>query len=333
MFESEPILWVQGFASRWTSIAALALSAVETSTYLALALAVMFGVRFKAGVVLVHLIAWNAVLTNVLKDAFALPRPAWVDASVQSPGQGDPVVTPLRSDPDGFLSLPEERAIDYFRKLPDPEFGFPSGHVSAATVFWGELLLWLRSRKLALIGAAFVLVTALSRMYLGRHYLADVLGGFVLGTTLVLAHAAIRAWTRRTSASTRRRQAVNLAAAIAPMGLLTPGLSAPAGSLGALFAATVIRVCLAGRVLPLGEGGAAQRMLRVSIALGLFAASTYAIEGAVDAVGWNDRPVGRFTDEFVPLLVSVFVAAWLFDRFHLYPGPFDSPRATRLEES
>lgn len=62
-------------------------------------------------------------------------------------------------------------------------YSFPSGHTAAATVFYGLFACYLvrrvrtgRARALVVAGAlAMVSLVALSRMYLGAHYLSDVL--------------------------------------------------------------------------------------------------------------------------------------------------------------
>lgn len=68
-------------------------------------------------------------------------------------------------------------------------YSFPSGHTAAATVSWGFALVWLfahrrspHERRLACaIAATMVLLTALSRVYLGAHYLSDVLAAAAEG--------------------------------------------------------------------------------------------------------------------------------------------------------
>ena len=66
-------------------------------------------------------------------------------------------------------------------------YSFPSGHVVASTVFYGVLaaLLISKSRScgrafyILLIALAMVVLVAFSRMYLGAHYLSDVLSAFL----------------------------------------------------------------------------------------------------------------------------------------------------------
>lgn len=68
-------------------------------------------------------------------------------------------------------------------------YGFPSGHTMGATIFYGLLALlalgiWTRPiQRAATICAAALLVGAIgcSRIYLGAHFLSDVLGAFAAG--------------------------------------------------------------------------------------------------------------------------------------------------------
>lgn len=70
-----------------------------------------------------------------------------------------------------------------------PTFSFPSGHTLAATVFYGVLAcyLWTHARspaeRAALVVGALLMVAlvAFSRVYLGVHYLTDVLAAVAEG--------------------------------------------------------------------------------------------------------------------------------------------------------
>ncbi|MGQ0670642.1 MAG: phosphatase PAP2 family protein, partial [Actinomycetota bacterium] len=71
---------------------------------------------------------------------------------------------------------------------------FPSGHVIASVGFYGMLPLLVAgiTSRFAIRVAAFLAVTAVilavgfSRTYLGVHWFTDVVGGFLLGTVVVL---------------------------------------------------------------------------------------------------------------------------------------------------
>lgn len=77
--------------------------------------------------------------------------------------------------------------------IPTPRFrdSFPSGHALRSAAFLGSVILvfwtsrWRRS--LLLFGAAFLAAVGASRVYLGVHYPSDVLGGWTLAFSGVLA--------------------------------------------------------------------------------------------------------------------------------------------------
>jgi membrane-associated phospholipid phosphatase len=84
-------------------------------------------------------------------------------------------------------------------------YSFPSRHVAGATLFYGFLVAryvgrpgpW--GRKVMAMAAAVVLIAllALSRMYLGVHYLSDVLAAFAEASAwLTLCGVATRTWSR-----------------------------------------------------------------------------------------------------------------------------------------
>ena len=61
---------------------------------------------------------------------------------------------------------------------------FPSGHVAASTAFFGVLI--FARRRIGVACLPIPILIGLSRMYLGAHYLSDVVCAAVLGTLCAL---------------------------------------------------------------------------------------------------------------------------------------------------
>lgn len=88
-------------------------------------------------------------------------------------------------------------------------YSFPSGHTVAATLVYGVVAIYLASQMnglarrvlVCLVAFFIVALVALSRIYLGVHYLSDVLAGMAEGVAwLVLCHTAGTFWWRHRDA-------------------------------------------------------------------------------------------------------------------------------------
>ena len=83
-------------------------------------------------------------------------------------------------------------------------FSFPSGHSATAMTLYGLLGYWwirrlrkMRSRNWVGVAAAtLILLVGFSRMYLGVHYLSDVLGGYLLGICWLIIGITLTEWQR-----------------------------------------------------------------------------------------------------------------------------------------
>ena len=185
MFQVEPILWLQAHASpALTWLMSVITLLGYTPTYVALVLALGFGFRLRPGLGVAIALLVSVVLTEGLKNGLALPRPSDVDSRVAPLGfalRASPAAAVTRGGAGTFWGLPAPEAIAAVRSRPGANYGFPSGHASAAMAFVLATALFHRWTRLASLGLVWPLLIALSRMYLGRHFLADVLGGLVVG--------------------------------------------------------------------------------------------------------------------------------------------------------
>lgn len=81
------------------------------------------------------------------------------------------------------LPRPHGEGVRVLVKETSP--GFPSGHAQGSATVWGYLISQYRQRWLTYLGVALIFLVSLSRLYLGVHYLGDVLGGLAIGLALV----------------------------------------------------------------------------------------------------------------------------------------------------
>ena len=76
---------------------------------------------------------------------------------------------------------------DYLRMVMEKSYSFPSGHAMISVLFFGSIIYLvnkynLKYKKLITFSlSTFILLVGISRIYLGVHYLTDVVGGYLLG--------------------------------------------------------------------------------------------------------------------------------------------------------
>jgi len=105
------------------------------------------------------------------------------------------------------------RARPAFLDLAHAAFpSFPSGHTTGAMAIYGFLayivirrISWDRARFEVLYWAAVLIaLVGFSRVYLGVHFLSDVLSGMIVGVFWLLAGVAVAEWPRRKDTQTSR---------------------------------------------------------------------------------------------------------------------------------
>lgn len=98
-------------------------------------------------------------VNNLFKWVLRSPRPYWISEKVQPLSQ-------------------------------ETSFGLPSGHAQTAATMWGWLAVEIKRRWFTILALVLTFLIGVSRIYLGVHFLTDVLLGWLLGALLVWAFAA-----------------------------------------------------------------------------------------------------------------------------------------------
>lgn len=158
------ILWVQGFAGPGLDRFFLLVTAMGSQEFYMVVIPLVYWcMDRRVGVRLGFVWLFSVYLNFLLKDALRLPRPA-----------GPGLRVPPGAEAGGF--------------------GFPSGHAQGNATLWGYLYAAFPRPALLALAVAAVTLVAFSRVYLGVHYPADVLGGLLLGLAVVLLFRRGEAW-------------------------------------------------------------------------------------------------------------------------------------------
>jgi membrane-associated phospholipid phosphatase len=65
-------------------------------------------------------------------------------------------------------------------------YSFPSGHTTSAFALFFLAILYAKKMKWQLLFISLAIIASLSRVYLSQHFLQDIVGGAILGTSIAL---------------------------------------------------------------------------------------------------------------------------------------------------
>ncbi len=149
------ILFLQNLGS-WIGPVMRTISLLGTEDFFLLIMPVIFwSIDSALGIRLGYLILSSSSLNGWVKLAFQGSRPYWFDARVE-----------------GFAN--------------ESSFGFPSGHTQSATVIWGRLAIWIKRSWFWVVTCTIILLVGLSRIFLGVHFISDVIGGLTVGILFLI---------------------------------------------------------------------------------------------------------------------------------------------------
>ncbi|WP_223830505.1 phosphatase PAP2 family protein [Nocardiopsis quinghaiensis] len=164
--ETAPVQWLQGLGD-WLAHPMGVVTHLGSHTVVIVVLTLVFWcVSPGLGARLFLVVASSGALNYLFKSVLYGARPSWFDAHIKA-------------------------------HASHGSFGVPSGHAQGAMVTWGYL--GLRSGRRAVLWAAVAVIAlvSLSRIYLGAHFISDVLVGLLLGAAVLWA--ALR-WEERIAA-------------------------------------------------------------------------------------------------------------------------------------
>ncbi len=339
MFQTEPILYLQSLGNEYFTFLMVLITTMGSAPFLiAILVAIIFGVDFKKGFLLFQLLLWTGLVTTVIKILVAFPRPDFVDKRVVNLQSGIKNTSPFNgSGSEGIFELPDKEVLKAFRHqealrlqeafISSP-FGFPSGHVALTTAFLGGSAYIFNSRFLTRITPLIIVIMSFSRMYLGRHFLGDVLGGAMIGLIFVTAFTLFLKsslkddiFKKENFELTFRPKNLLFYSFMFVIPILLTALSLVTADITGLFIGTNLAYILILRKgIPDDTGSAAQRATRVLIALMIFGAAGFILEVEFQTAGtisYLQFTLIEFFKTFIPSF-TIWISVAICTKLDLY---------------
>lgn len=152
-------IWINVFFQQlgtWLLLPMKAISFLGQEEFFLLVMpAIYWCVNARNGLRLGLMLMATTCVSGWLKLAFHHPRPYWLDQRVSA-------------------------------LATEASFGMPSGHSQSAMAMWGYLSrIYRRNKTILSLAVAVIFLTGLSRIYLGVHFLDQVVVGWLVGAVLI----------------------------------------------------------------------------------------------------------------------------------------------------
>lgn len=122
---------------------------------------------------------FTLIISRLLKDFFGHPRPTIYFSKILG-------------IPNAIIPVPEVELTSSYTS------SFPSGHTMAAFALYGLLAFSFKRTAIKILFLIIAALAGISRIYLGQHFLSDVVAGALFGTLIALAIFILQEWMERT---------------------------------------------------------------------------------------------------------------------------------------
>jgi membrane-associated phospholipid phosphatase len=157
MHEIEIIVnfWIQSMGT-WLKIPMQVFSFLGTQNAYILVMSWLYWcVNSQLGIRIGIILLSSNGLNTAFKWIFHSPRPYWINPNIKA------------------LAI-------------ESSFGIPSGHAMVSTSVWGRIAMWVKKPWVILVIVIMLFFIGFSRLYLGVHFLSDVVAGWLLGISLLI---------------------------------------------------------------------------------------------------------------------------------------------------
>ncbi|MFT4758102.1 MAG: membrane-associated phospholipid phosphatase [Paraglaciecola sp.] len=325
MFQTHFHVFLQSFENEFLTGFMRLLTAVGYIEFFMVFLTViLFIVDFKKGFILLLILFWTAGITLFLKEHFNLPRPFHVDSRVQfldAKLDNGASFEFSEMGAKAFWDILPIEVLEKIRQAKEFAHGFPSGHTSIALALWGGLILLFRKQWVTILSVSLILLIPFSRMYLGVHFIADILGGYAVGGLILFLFWLI--------ILKKNRLPPYLEKATLPMGLnlrtifllLSPLLFyfiLPTKLMqlpGSMFGYGLSFCLLAQKGFPEKGGSWGQKTGRMLLAISLYLAINFGFNQTIILLSWEEIKIANFIRYAVEGFIFLWVAVELNVRF------------------
>ena len=335
MFQTEPMIYLQSIGTECFTFLMILITTMGSSSFLiAIIVIAIFGVDFKKGFLLFQLLLWTGLVTEILKILIAFPRPDFVDNRVLNLEFGMKNTSPFNGNgPKGSFKLPDAQILKAFRlqeAFTLSPFGFPSGHVALTTALWGGIATVFNNRIIRILTPLVIVFMAFSRVYLGRHFIEDVMGGTIVGliflgvfTHFLKSPLKDDFFKKESFEFAFRRQNLLFHSFMFVIPIIFIALSLVSADVAGVFLGTNVAYLLIIRNgIPDDTGSAAQRTTRVFIALLLLGVSSLILDFWFKTAGTTNYlqfTLIGFLKTFIPAS-TIWVSVAVCTKLDLYRG-------------